>query len=260
MRRLVYRAEARRLRAYEGGALNAVPAVAVASDEDGRRVQASGYRGRVVYVPGIIEFLEEARPEARSAGRAPHLMFHGTLYYRPNVDAITAFARDVLPVLRSRFPQLTLSVVGARPRAAVRRLSASDGVRIVADVPHMAPWLRAATAIVVPMRIGVGHSQKVCEALLAGRPVICSPQVAGCVDTALRPALQIANSPSDWLIQVERLIEDPAGVAALAVLGQIAVRRCYGAAAVMNRLEHAYHAAREAWAQAHTGTGRAAFA
>jgi len=247
MRRLLYAYEARRLRAYEGGDLNALPAAAVASAEDGRRLLASGYRGRVVYLPGIIELARDEIPVTTAAAGGPHLIFHGTLYYRPNVDAVATFVREVLPLLRRRFPRLTLSLVGARPRASVRRLGRVDGVRVVADVPHVAPWLRAATAAVIPMRIGVGHSQKVCEALLAGRPVICSPQVADCVDATLRPALQIARQPSDWLAQVERLLEDRDGVAAQARLGPEAVRRCYGADAVMPLLERAYETAREAW-------------
>lgn len=245
-RAAVYRSEARRLRALEGGALNSIPVITVASPDDGERVRAAGYRGTPFYLPGIIDFLEEPARSPPPGADELHLMFHGTLSYRPNVDAITAFVRDVLPELRARHPGLVLSVVGARPVAAVRALRRS-GVRVVADVPQIAPWLRAATAVVVPMRIAVGHSQKVCEALLARRPVICSAQAAARVDADVRAALLVADGPDDWVRHVGGLIDDPARAAALAEMGCEAVRRCYGPDAVVSRLENAYHAALEAW-------------
>jgi glycosyltransferase involved in cell wall biosynthesis len=240
-RRLLYREEARRLRRFEGGILNRCPTALVASEEDARRVRSSGYRGETQCVPGIIDFLGEgAGAAAPAAGGPPRLAFHGNLFYPPNVDAVCSFVREVFPALRAAFPSLTLTIVGASPDRRVRRLAAGDGIRLMADVEAIAPWLRAATAVIAPMRIGAGHSQKVCEGMLAGRPVICSPQVAERVGGEVRAQLLVARRPGEWVQYLERLIDDPTGAAELGERGRAAVRTSYSAEAVLPLLEEVY--------------------
>jgi hypothetical protein len=239
-RRLLYREEARRLRRFEGGTLNRCPAALVASEEDGRRVRSSGYRGDTHCVPGIIDFLaERADVSPPAVDGTPRLVFHGNLFYPPNVDAICSFAREVFPALRAEFASVALTIVGASPARRVRRL-AGDGIRVMADVEAIAPWLQTATAVIAPMRIGAGHSQKVCEGLLAGRPVVCSPQVAQRVDGEVRSRLLVARHPGDWVRHVGRLSADPIGAAELGELGRAAVRASYSADAVLPLLESAY--------------------
>lgn len=238
-RALFYRLEARRLRSFEGGTLNAVPAALVASDEDGRRVRAAGYRGMIAHVPGIID-LDSEGGGADEPLPHPALVFHGSLSFPPNVDAITTFTRQTFPLLRARFQGLRLYVVGAAPSPAVRALAKIEGVHVAADVERIAPWLRAATAVIAPLRIGGGHSQKVCEALLLGRPILCSPRAAACVAPEVRASLLVASSAPEWVQHVERLLDDPTGVAALAEHGAQAVARLYAAETVLPVLFDAY--------------------
>lgn len=245
-RAALYRADARRLRAFEGGTLNAAPVVGVASDEEGARLRAAGYRGAVRYLPGIIDLGDDPLAPV-AAPAAPRLVFHGTLSYQPNVDAITSFVRGPWPSLRRRFPRLELWIVGAHATRAVRRLHGA-GVRVVGAVDHVAPWLRGATAVIVPLRLAVGHSQKACEALLTGRPVICSPPVVACVDPTVRPFLRSAGTAAEWIAAVAALLDDPARALADAAAGGRAVEACYGAAAVLPRLEEAYAVAQGRWA------------
>jgi hypothetical protein len=231
---------ARRLRRFEGGTLNRCPAALVASEEDARWVRSSGYRGDTHCVPGIIDFLAEGIEVAAPAvDGAPRLVFHGNLFYPPNVDAICSFAREVFPALRAEFPSVALTIVGASPGRRVRRL-AGDGIRVMADVEAIAPWLRAATAVIAPMRIGAGHSQKVCEGLLAGRPVICSAHVAQRVDGEVGARLLVARHPGEWVQHVGRLVADPIGAAELGEMGRSAVRASYSAEAVLPLLESVY--------------------
>ena len=238
-RALFYRLEARRLRSFEGGTLNAVPTALTASAEDGRRVRAAGYRGLTVHVPGIIE-LDGEGGGADEPLPHPALVFHGSLSFPPNVDAIMTFTRQTFPLLRARFRGLQLYIVGAAPSLAVRALARLEGVRVAADVERIGPWLRAATAVIAPMRIGGGHSQKVCEALLLGRPVLCSPRAAECVAPEVRPSLLVASSAQEWVQQIERVLHDPTGVAAMAERGAETIARLHAAEAVLPVLFDAY--------------------
>ncbi len=237
-RRLAYAAEAVRLRRFEGGALNECPIVLAASEADRAKLDASGYRGEIAVIPGIID-LQEGEGE-RAPADGPLLLFHGHLSYPPNVDAITAFARDVFGALRARFPSLRLAIVGVSPARAVQRLDGIQGVSVVANVPRMAPWLRAATAVIAPMRIGAGHSQKICEAMLLGRPVICSPRVASRLAPEVRAQLLLATDVDEWVEHVGGLLADPGRARAAGDENRRVAQRHYAPEAVLPLLEAAY--------------------
>lgn len=238
-RRLFFAAEAARLRRFEGGALNASKVVLAASAADGVKLAEAGYHGEVAVIPGIIDLQEDEDGIAPAAAR-PLLLFHGHLSYPPNVDAIVAFVRDVFGALRARYPSLRLAIVGVGPARAVRRLEAVEGVTVVADVPRMAPWLLAATAVIAPMRIGAGHSQKICEAMLMGRPVICSPGVAARLATGVREQLLLATHVEEWIEHVGELIAAPDRAQAAGEENRRVAQRHYGADAVLPKLEATY--------------------
>ena len=55
------------------------------------------------------------------------VVFTGAMDYWPNVDAVTWFAREALPVLRRQWPGLRFFILGRAPTAAVQAL-AGEGV------------------------------------------------------------------------------------------------------------------------------------
>ena len=67
-------------------------------------------------------------------GLAPAIVFTGTMDYRPNVEAVTWFAQEVLPILRRRDPAPEFHIVGANPAPAVAALAAlRAGLQAEAD-------------------------------------------------------------------------------------------------------------------------------
>ncbi len=109
----------------------------------------------------------------RSHVDAPTFLFLGSLDWRPNVDAITWFLDDVWPAVRLRFPNARLDVVGRSPSLSLtKRISTEPQCTVHANVPDVKPYLRRASAMVVPLRIGGGSRLKVLEAAASGVPVI----------------------------------------------------------------------------------------
>ena len=235
-----YAQESRRLRRFEGGELNDNQVVLVASDADAERLSASGYRGEARSIPGIIDLQEDDADEAVARMAKPLLVFHGHLAYPPNVDAVVAFVSNVFGALRASWPALQLAVVGVSPARAVRSLAAVDGVSVVANVKHMSPWLRAATAVIAPMRIGPGHSQKICEAMLTARPVICTPSVASRLAPDVRTQLLLAQTVDQWVEHVGSLIDNPERAAAMGEQNRRIAQQHYSPQVVLPLLEAAY--------------------
>ena len=109
-------------------------------------------------------------------GAAPAIVFTGTMDYRPNVDAVGWFAREVLPILRLRDPAPEFWVVGANPAPAVSALATLPGVRVTGRVPDVRPYLAHAAVVVAPLRIARGIQNKVLEAMAMGCAVVATPQ------------------------------------------------------------------------------------
>ena len=100
----------------------------------------------------------------------PLIAFTGQMDYAPNVDAVTWFAREVLP----RIPDGRFAIVGRKPTEAVKAL-AGDRVIVTGAVPDVRSWLAAADVVVAPLRIARGIQNKVLEAMAMARPVVASP-------------------------------------------------------------------------------------
>lgn len=110
----------------------------------------------------------------RGAG-AP-IVFTGTMGYRPNVEAVCWFAREVMPRLRAILPgPPSFTIVGANPAPAVRALATMPGVRVTGSVPDVRPYLAHAAVAVAPLFIARGIQNKVLEAMAMGRPVVATP-------------------------------------------------------------------------------------
>jgi len=112
-------------------------------------------------------------PDPYPAACVP-LVFTGAMDYWANVDAVTWFARSVLPRVRAACPEARFFVVGARPTEAVRALAGKPGVEVTGGVPDMRPWLAHAALAVAPLRVARGVQNKVLEAFAMGRPVLAT--------------------------------------------------------------------------------------
>jgi sugar transferase (PEP-CTERM/EpsH1 system associated) len=150
------------------------------------------------------------QPGATSPYAAAELpiVFTGTMDYRPNVDAVTWFASEVLPLLRRRLPTLCLSIVGRHPSAAVRALE-GEGVRVTGAVDDVRPWLQHAAVAVVPMRLARGVQNKLLEAMAMGRPVVTVRDCAEVVGAEPGRHLDVAADAPGFAAAVLALLQDP---------------------------------------------------
>ena len=77
----------------------------VVSDEDARLVRDLEPTTRVTVVPNGVDF-ERCRPSTTPA-EPGSLLFVGRMDYRPNLDAVRWFVRDILPRVRELLPRRT---------------------------------------------------------------------------------------------------------------------------------------------------------
>ncbi|MEL6382929.1 MAG: glycosyltransferase family 4 protein [Cyanobacteria bacterium J06626_18] len=139
------------------------------------------------------------------------LVFVGAMDTPPNVDAAVYFSREVFPLLRERYDDATLYLVGTRPTPSVLALQEVPGVVVTGKVPSTTDYLHKATVCVVPLRSGYGIKNKTIEAMAAGIPVVGSDRGLEGLQIkdadGNRRALR-ANTPQEYVAAISQLFEN----------------------------------------------------
>jgi sugar transferase (PEP-CTERM/EpsH1 system associated) len=141
---------------------------------------------------------------------SPRLVFVGAMDYYANVDGARWFVEEILPLIREREPRTEFFIVGANPTREVKKLGERQGVTVTGYVDDVRPYLQAATACVVPLRIARGVQNKLLEAMAAGRAIVATKEAAAglCVEDGEQLLVaQTSRAFADAVIRVIR--EEP---------------------------------------------------
>lgn len=170
-------------------------------------------------------------------GPGPHFVFTGTMDYWPNVDAVKWFAKAVFPKLRAGRPDATFTIVGSKPTADVTALQSQAGVHVTGRVADVRPYLAHAHAAVAPMRIARGIQNKILEAMAMARPVVAAQCCVDAIDAQPGHELVGAESVTDYVTAVARLLDQPALADTIGAAGRQRVLNSYSWDAHLSRLD-----------------------
>jgi glycosyltransferase involved in cell wall biosynthesis len=129
--------------------------------------------------------------------------------YRPNIEAVADFTRNVLPGIVEKRPGVRFAVVGRNPPPAVCRLAKRPGVIVTGAVSDVRSWLAAADVVVAPLAIARGIQNKVLEAMAMARPVVSSPAAFEGIDAVAGRDLVVCERPEDHVPQILALLARP---------------------------------------------------
>lgn len=163
----------------------------------------------------------------------PLVAFTGQMDYRPNVEAVTYFARDILPALRAQVRATSFAIVGRAPTREVQALEAIPGVTVTGEVPDVRPWLAAADVVVAPLKLARGVQNKLLEAMAMAKPVVASRAAAQGIDAEVGRHLLVADGAAATVSAVAALLRDPACRAAMGTAARERMIARYGWDAVM---------------------------
>jgi hypothetical protein len=121
-------------------------------------------------------------------------LFVGPLDYKPNLDALDYYQREVFPALDA--PSV-LHHVGHAPEQ-LRRLFKEQVVRFEGYVADLAARLREAACFVAPIVSGTGIKTKVLEAMAAGVPVVTTAEGVAGLQVAHGRDCFVCRRPADF--------------------------------------------------------------
>jgi sugar transferase (PEP-CTERM/EpsH1 system associated) len=231
---VVYRLEARRLRAYEDSIVSSCAASVVVTEREARAI-GSAKRPHVITAPiDVRRFVSPPAPPGHglSSSINRRLVFVGAMGYRPNVDAVCFFATRVLPLIRAAAPDVEFAIVGHSPPRTVRRLARLPGVSVAGRVPDIRQYFWSADVCVAPLAIARGIQNKVLESMAAGCPVVSSSAAIAGLDVRHGQEVLVADTPEALASEVLRLLADPALARAVAARARAYVCRTHSLARI----------------------------
>jgi len=205
--KVLYGLEHRRVKTYEPEVARRCDRCLLISEADVGAISAEGRLDNVFLSPHGVDF-EFFRPDGRGPREEGRLLFTGNMAYRPNVDAVRYFCRDILPLVKRRAPHVRLSIVGTNPVRAVRVLARDPAVEVTGWVSDLRTVLNGAEVGVDPLRIGAGLQNKVLEGMAMALPMVITSTANEGIGAVPGKHVWVADEPQAFADAVAHLLED----------------------------------------------------
>lgn len=133
-----------------------------------------------------------------------YVAFIGKMDYRPNIDAVKWYVKNIHSKLEERKP---LIIVGANPVDSIKKLSSDyNDIIVTGFVEDPYVYLNSSLAVIAPMQTGGGIQNKVLEAMALGKVVIMSSLAAAPIKGGLPDKhYMIADQLNDYEEAFEKL-------------------------------------------------------
>lgn len=216
------------LKWYERRVYQKFSHIVVTTDEDEKQLKTFQIQTPVSILPNGVDLTIFPYRQTDPGGHK--LIITGGMDYVTNIDSACFFSQEIFPLLRQKYPETTLMIVGSNPASSVLKLAEIPGITVTGRVPSMVDYLHQATVCVIPLRSGFGIKNKTLEAMAAGVPIVASDrglegmEIEG-KEVPLR-ALR-ANTREDYLQAITGLFEDPNLRATLSQNGRALIESQY---------------------------------
>ena len=243
LKRLYAQAEAKRMEAAERRACARSALALPCSEHDGAKLRTFRADLPIFVVPNCVDTGYFAPENSRPPATVSTLLFQGVMDWFPNQDAVTFFARDILPEIRRAVPEVRFLIAGRNPPQGFRRqFAAVSNLEFTGTVPDMRPYLAQASVVVVPLRIGSGTRIKILEAAAAGKAVVSTHLGAEGLALEHHREIVLADDPRAFADEVTALLRKPERCRELGRAAREKVVARYSQKALTQILQSALHA------------------
>ena len=235
--------EARRLRHYEREEALPYRLHLVCSELDRQRLlEVTGHvETRVVPNGTDTAYFRPGGPAARTTD--PDIIFVGGMAWYPNASAIKHFLTSVWPLVCSRAPRTTFTVIGRSPPKWLIEYSRHDTrVRPLGFVDDIRPFVENAALFICPIFDGGGTKLKMLDAMSMAKAIVAHPVSCEGLGVQHGVHLCIAESPRDFANSIIELLDSAARRAAMGGAARSHVERNFSFSSIGATLAETYAA------------------
>ena len=217
-----------KMRGFERRMCRQFDAVVAVSKEDCEQMHNDYGIEAVFEVPTGVD-TNFFRPGGKEKTAEHNIVFTGSMDWLPNEDAINYFTGEILPRIKQKIPDVTLTVVGRNPYPSLLELAKKDpAVVVTGRVDDVRPYMERAAAYVVPLRIGGGTRLKIYEAMAMEKAIVSTTIGAEGLPVENGTELVLADAAEDFATAVVKVLADQAFASELGAKAAATVRQNFG--------------------------------
>jgi sugar transferase (PEP-CTERM/EpsH1 system associated) len=135
------------------------------------------------------------------------IIFAGNMAYPPNVFAVNFLVKEILPLLKTSFPNIKLLIAGANPTLDVLNLK-SENTQVSGWIEDIREAYDSSKIFVAPMLTGSGLQNKILESMAMQLPCITSPLAAKALTNISKNVPFICENPNEYVSVISNLLLD----------------------------------------------------
>ncbi len=206
VQRALLRREAALMRRYEADTCSRFNDVVwvTAEDRDAVELPDTPASPRSHVIPICVD--PQDTPVINRVAQPHRVTFLGGLHWPPNAAGIVWFAREVWPSVRAACPDAVLTIIGKSPPKELD--GRGKGIEVTGYVDDPMPYLKETAVFIVPLHAGGGMRVKILDAWAWGLPVVSTTIGAEGIDCRHGDNLLIADTATDFVTAVQRVMAD----------------------------------------------------
>ena len=210
LKRLVWRDQLRKMRAFEAKTLAAFDAVVAVSPRDRDAFRRDYGVGASIIPTGVDLDYFDVHPVKAAAPAV--FAFTASMDSLANIDGVRWFMDAVWPKIVASLPRAKMLVIGRKPDAGLQAEAVRRGLNWVftGTVEDVRPYLAEASVYVSPLRVGGGTRIKAYEAMAFGLPTISTAIGIEGLDVIAGQHFARADSADEFAAAAVRLAGDDA--------------------------------------------------
>ncbi len=203
------RREAGKLKRFEQEAVRRVDGILALTEEDAEWFSEAGGTARIAVIPyGIEPECAGERPSRPVNGRKPSFYHLGSMDWRPNIQGMKWFLKEILPEAVALDPDVHVSMAGRNmPGWFLSRTSRN--LSVTGEVEDGEGFGKERDVMIVPLLSGSGIRVKILMAMAMGKAVLSTPLGASGIRAVHDESIIIAANKNDFAKQMARLAGSP---------------------------------------------------
>ncbi len=152
------------------------------------------------------------------------LLFTGNMAYPPNIHAATYLITEILPLLKSEFPNINILIAGACPVNKIRKMESTQ-VIVTGYVKDIRRCYEESRIFVAPMQLGTGLQNKLLEAMAMQLPCVSSVLANNALGASNGKEILLGETATDYVSHIKKLLQNENYTKEIAVAGYDFVSR-----------------------------------
>ncbi len=206
LKKYLIKNEAERLKQYENRIFDYFDHHTIISQQDKEFINHKDNHKIAVIENGIDESFFEYKSEK---DKSYDIVFVGNLNYTPNVLCCKFIIEELYPILKNKKPDLSILLAGANPQSKIISMANDrNGITVSGWVEDIRESYLSGKIFIAPLFIGTGLQNKLLEAMALGVPCVTTALANNALGAKPDVEILIANSTSEFIEQIELLLQN----------------------------------------------------